>query len=186
MKVFTPKEYAEALRKIGDNLAKGVWVERAARDTMTLSDARIFSDGKNSKNTKIGNYSTKPIYIDPDAAPRAVSNTGKTGKKIKSGFYPKGYKQFRSQQGRESAFVNLRLTGELESDYANSTNGPRPIKINNLSYKITLNKQVNIDKKKGAEKKYGRIFLLTRKEDKQFNRSMNFEYQQVINKILGK
>lgn len=186
MKVFTPKEYAKALRSFGSDIAKGKWVENAARDTMTLSDRRIFADGKNSVGGKIGTYSLKPIYIDPDSAPKAVRNIGKTGKKIKSGFYPKGYKQFRSQQGRESAFVNLNLTSELRIDYDNSKAQPRPEKVNNLTYKITLNKQINIDKKKGAENKYGVIFKLTTKEDKQFSKSMDFYYSQLLSKHLGK
>lgn len=186
MKELTPKQYAAKLNAMNAELAKGMWIEKAAKDTMSVSDKRIFSQGKDSTGGKIGSYSVKPIYISGDDAPRAVNHKGKTGKKIKGGYYKGGYKQFRKQQGRESKFVNLRLTGELRSDYDNSDAGPTPIKVNNLTYKVTLNKPINIKKKQGAEDKYGLIFPLTKKEDTLFSKSMDFHYEQVVKRHLGR
>lgn len=182
---LTPKQWKEKMQRFLREVARGKFVEQAARDVMTVTDQRIFSQGKKTSGGKIGSYSLKPIYISPDAAPRAVRNVGKTGKRIKSGYYAGGYKQFRQQQGREAGFVNLRLSGEMRNDMANSTGAPKPEKLTPLSYRVTISKPVNIAKRKGLEKKYGTVFDLTRQEDQRFHQLAAFYYGEVQARHFG-
>lgn len=133
---------------------------------------RIFEKGQNSGGGKIGNYnSTKPIYVSPEDAPRAVNKRGKTGKAIKSGYYP-SYKVFRQAMGRESGFINLRLNNELQSDLANAQlsktssaiAGVNPIKVSNTEYNVTLKKPINQKKIEVLEGRFGNILRHTKKE----------------------
>lgn len=144
---------------------------------------RIFEKGQNSAGGKIGSYnSTKPIYVAPEDAPRAVNKRGKTGKSIKSGYYP-SYKAFRQSQGRESGFVNLRLNNELQSDLANAQlsktssalAASKPIKISNTEYQVTLKKDINIKKRKGLTAKYGEFLEHTRQEIELFHKVIREE-----------
>lgn len=149
---------------------------------------RLFEDGINTSGGKIGSYnSTKPVYINPADSPRKGNQIGKSGKKIKSLYYP-SYKAFRAGMGRESGFINLRLNNELQNDLANgnlarSTNGitpPIPIKISNTKYRITLKKDINIKKVEGLEKRFGKFLEHTKEEKELFNKV----YQDEILRIL--
>lgn len=151
---------------------------------------RIFEKGLNSAGGKIGSYnSTKPIYIAPEDAPRAVNKRGKTGKSIKSGYYP-SYKAFRQAMGRESGFVNMRLNNELQSDLANAQIGksssaiaaPKPIKISNTEYQITLKKDINIKKVEGNEKRFGKFLAHTKQEIELFHKTIQEESFKIISK----
>lgn len=151
---------------------------------------RIFEQGKNSSGGKIGSYnSTKPIYVSPEDAPRAVNKRGKTGKPIKSGYYP-SYKAFRQAMGRETAFVNLRLNNELQGDLANaqiskSSNGiavPKPIKVSKTEYKVTLKKDINQKKVEGLEKKYGVFLKHTKEEIELFHKTIRVETSLLLAK----
>lgn len=144
---------------------------------------RIFEKGQNSSGGKIGNYnSTKPIYVAPEDAPRAVNKKGKTGKAIKSGYYP-SYKDFRRAMGRESGFVNLRLNNELQNDLTNAALGktsnalaaPNPIKVSNTEYKVTLKKDINQKKVKGLTAKYGKFLEHTKQEIELFHKVIREE-----------
>lgn len=117
---------------------------------------RVFVEGKNSQGGKIGTYnSTKPIYIDPNAAPKKVKQVGKKGTPIKSGFY-ESYKEFRRDMGRESEFVNLELNAQLSGDYRT---GLSQRSVN--KWVVELKNQHNAEKAAGLQGKYGRVFDIT-------------------------
>lgn len=151
---------------------------------------RIFEDGENTNGIKIGFYNgSKPVYIDPNDAPRAGNQIGKRGKPIKSLYY-ESYKDFRKAMGRESSFVNLRLNNELQSDLANAQLSKtsstlakvNPIKVSNTKYKVTLKKQINIDKVDGLTAKFGGFINHTKEEKEIFNRVYQFEVSKILNK----
>ena len=110
----------------------------------------------------------------------------KNGKQHKTTYY-NSYKDFRSKQKRESGFVNLRLTNELQSDFSNvkistsSTSVPaaRPIKVNAHHYKLEV-KDNNVKKVIRLEKKYGKIFNLTKKERAKFIQILQSELAQAM------
>ena len=145
---------------------------------------RIFQDGLNSAGSKIGSYNNSvALYVNTTkSAPIKNAPKGKNGDvKFKNGnphksTYYKSYKEFRSKQKRESGFVNLRLTNELQSDFSNSkvsvsstkVVAGKPIKVNVHFYKTELKKDINQKKREGLENKYGRIFKLTKEEKTKF------------------
>lgn len=141
---------------------------------------RIFQMGLNSAGSKIGVYNTSnSLYVNTSkSAPIKNSPIGKNGDtKFKNGkshksTYYKSYKEFRAKQKRESGFVNLRLTNELQSDFSNAKISKtstkviqgQPIRVNANYYKTELKKDINQKKREGLEDKYGKIFSLTKEE----------------------
>lgn len=161
----------------------------AALSALSEMTVRIFEEGKNSSGGKIGSYDTsKELWVSNEQLPRAGTNKGKAGKATKTSYY-KNYKALREQQGREGGFVNIRLTNELQSDWANvpvgkDENGvrpPNPIPITNNRYQMQLRKDINIKKKEGLEGKYGNIFDLTKAEEKILNDVYTFELNKLFN-----
>lgn len=189
---ITAKQLVAKFAQVQGIIDTGRIVELGARDSMSQSVVRIFERGQKSDGGSIGKYSTKPAYFSPKNTPKDTNHKGKTGNRIKTGFYKGGYAELRKQQGRESNFVNLRFTNELQSDYANSsvskTSGvlarPNPIPAGNNKFVITLNKQINIDKRDGLETKYGKIFNLTNSEKQLFLDSQEFNLDNELNKIF--
>jgi hypothetical protein len=185
-------QYARTLEKKIKALEEGIPLNIAVQSTIPIIAQRIFESGQDVNNTSIGQYSKKPIYIDPAQAPKAVNRTGKRGKAIKSGYYKGGYYEFRGQQGRENSFVNLRLNNELQSDFLNASvsrtsnsvpqiKSAEPFKVNANLYQITLKKPINQEKKKGLESKYGtKIFAVSSQEKEAFFKVLSFENNRVL------
>lgn len=123
---------------------------------------RIFEQGESGSGDKIGTYDTsKPLYVNPKNAPKKFKPMGKPsgnrkrgetkfkdGQDHKTRYFP-NYKSFRDSQGRQTAFVDLKLSGQLQSDYANSLQ-----KQGNTWVAGTTN-PVNTGKLEGAMEKYG-------------------------------
>lgn len=184
---------AQAISKLNDKI-KQLESDRplllAVRAANEARIKRIFEDGKGTDGANIGTYnSTTPVYIDPNDAPRRGNQVGKRGKPIKSLYYD-SYKAFRAAMGRESNFVNLRLNNELQSDLANaqlskSSNTlakSNPIKVTSTKYKVTLKKQINIDKVDGLTARFGSFINHTKEEIDIFNKVYNFEINKILNK----
>ena len=130
---------------------------------------RIFEDGKNGNDGKIGAYDTsEPLYVSPNKSPKSFPVKGKTGKtKYKNGKphktgYFTSYKAFRQKIGREVSFVNLSLFGQLKRDFSNSLQ-----RVNNNKWISGTKNNKNSDKVDGAVDRYGReVFQLTKDEKK--------------------
>lgn len=118
---------------------------------------RIFKDGKASDGTTIGDYSTEPIYVNPDKSPRKFTPLGKNkkskfknGKKKKTRYFPTGYAGFRKKAGRNSPTVNLLLTGNLRASFQLQSKGKPPFKaefLSELSAEIADGNEERFDKK---------------------------------------
>lgn len=140
----------------------------AASSVHAMQVERIFTDGIASNGTKIGSYSTKDIYINPNS-PNVGSKfppEGKTGKKVHKNGEPyktkyfAGYRAFRANQGRDSNTVNLDNIGRLKSEYENSLK-----RDNDNSYTSEIRSQENIDKAVGNQTRFNKtIFGLTNEE----------------------
>ena len=82
---------------------------------------RIHTDGRASDGSDIGQYSIKPMYMNPKNSPMAFQPMGKTGRDtfIKSGkphltrYFDQGYRAFREEVGLASGKVVLTLSGAL-------------------------------------------------------------------------
>lgn len=179
-------------------LEKEDLIRVAVLDTVQKQAERIFSNGLKSDSSKIGTYNnTKEIWVSQEDAPKKVNNRGKPNKdgkrkKIKGGYY-ESYKKFREAMGREASFVNIRLTNDLQSDFSNSPVSKssnalakaKPIKVNKNEYKVSLKRDINIAKKEGLEKKYGKIFSLTKDEKKNFHTIAEKEFNLFIKRLKG-
>lgn len=159
----------DLINKIRNDLTK---VEKAYGLAVAATHAevvdRIFEEGENNRGGKIGTYSTKPIYVNPDYSPKKFAPKGKTGrtsfnngKKHKTGYFESGYKGFRQAIGRESNKVNLRLFGTLQSDFSNSLE-----KRQSGLYVTGIKNKANAGKIEGIQYKYGNVFLLQKDERK--------------------
>lgn len=179
-------------------------LEIAARTTMQIQAKRIFEDGKKTDGSDIGQYDTsRPLYVNPDASPRAGGNKakgieglkptlGKTGRAtfvsgIRKGqphktTYVDNYKEFRNRIGRRIDKVDLTLSGDLQSDFRNTgkLTGAEPKKISANEYQITLSRKVNQDKMEGLQAKYGSITDLSKEERSEFIRVINFEFRKAF------
>lgn len=174
----------EYIKKLDEKIASEKYLkpfELAVRSAHAEMTTRIFSKGLNSAGGKMGTYdATKEIWIPDSALPKKGSHLGKPNKdgkrkKIKTTYY-KSYREMRQQQGREAGFVNIRLTNDLQSDFANAEISKtstaiapaKPVKVSPTIYRITLKRDLNVKKKEGMEEKYGPIFRLTVDEKAKF------------------
>ena len=172
------------------------------RTVMALSSNRIFNEGKKSDGGMIGSYDTKrELYVNPDKQPRKTANSrlniaglkigGKYGDtKFKSGkphktAYVANYKDLRNRQGLNISYVDLNYTGNLKSNYENSSRGePEPVRIDANHYQIVLDSD-NADKREGLEKKYGVIFNTTVDERQKFYDTVREELINGFNECLS-
>lgn len=178
---MTTDEYIQSLRKKVAEIESGKALFLASSTATKDMVKRVFTDGLNTENTKIGDYnSTDPIYINPDTSPKKFPTVGKTGKSVfastgekhKTGYFD-SYKAFRGKIGRETSKVNLQLTGELKSDIENGLQ-----RISNTEYVLKLKRQVDADKIAGQEKRFGLIFHFTKQERENFQNTFKFETSQ--------
>lgn len=171
---------------LAKRLADGSMHERVARSVQVDMARRIFEDGKASDGSAIGQYdSTKDLYVAPAVLPRKIAPRGKRGRERqvqdrKTVWFP-SYKSLRSEQGREAGKINLRLTGDLLSDFCSTPpfdgaiKTANPLRISTNTYAVVLRRQRNIDIKNGVEKRFGAVFSPTATEEKAFTERMNKE-----------
>lgn len=154
---------------------------------------RIFTDGRNSNGGNIGQYATSPpMYINPKTSPgnvRKLAPVGKHGDKVfKNGkphktAYVDSYKDYRNKIGRKTDKVNLVLSGDLQSDYANGrVSNPTPKKVDAHTYVVTLAREVNQKKRDGLEDKYGTVFFHTKDEQAKFFKIANLEFKNQLSR----
>ena len=84
----------------------------------------------------------------------------------------------RKKIGRQTEYVDLKLSGELRMDFNNDREIAEPRKINDLEYQIRLDQPINRDKRGGMEKKYGEIFTLSDQEKEHFFEVVGFEFRK--------
>ena len=193
------KEYARHIAaKYEELLRTNIPFKEAVYNDIARKSIRIFEEGKKSDGSLIGQYSTTPMYANPNYQPREGNITTKSGGKL-SGLLPTvgktgksvfastglphlttylggGYKELRNRTGKRIDKVNIRFTNDLFLDWANvgAVNAaPKPIKVDSSEYVIKLKRSYNVDKKEGLEEKYGTIFFSTVSERKQFVSDLN-------------
>lgn len=135
----------------------------AVNSVLAQQKKRIFQQGKDSSNGKIGSYSTEPISISKKNQAR---QTGKT-------YFKGGYRQYKSLIGKGANTVNLRNTDQMMMDLGTTV-------VSKGKYGIGFSNQFNADKAEWNEERYDKkIFETTTQEDNTFARVYEFE----INKI---
>lgn len=156
--------------------AKGNALLVATKKLEATFKRRIFTQGKASNNSKIGTYSTEPMYVSLAGAKstygsqirtsslRGKGNSGsgkfKNGKNRRSMYFPDGYSGFRKQMGRQNKFVDLNLTGSTEKSIQTGKRANNRVVMGFIS-----NRKTSIAD--NLERKYGKsIFAVTKSEEK--------------------
>lgn len=162
----------------------------AAKATEAVFKKRIFVDGKDSNGGAIGDYSTQPFYINPKATTllgvkkSGLKPVGKNGqKRFKNGNLHKtvyltgGYKELRTKTGRQSAKVDLNLSGSLLASIQTGRRGQFVV----LGY--TSQKKFLI--MQGNELRFNKqIDRLSQKELDVFRAAARLEVERMVAKIL--
>jgi hypothetical protein len=207
---MTPTEFAiEIRRKIEALRRNNRPLNVAAASTHTKMSKRIFVEGKARNESSIGSYSTKDIYLkelkDPIGGfgkkkkPYGIAARNRKGLYPKKGIdgnekfkttdraritsYFKGWKDFRSVQGLQTAVVDLNYTGDMFKDFAKS-NLPfldQVVQLNLNEYASTFTREINTKKAKGNEEHFRKsIFELSNSEKDNFYRILELELKQAL------
>lgn len=166
----------------GEAKAFGIAVSSTHSDV----SERIFVKGEASDGSVIGYYNSgDPLYIDTKVnAPTQVPPRGKPGHERnvanRKTTYFESYRDFRiSQADREADFVNLRLTGVLQSDFNTGL-----VQINATTWQAILKNAANVKKARGNEDRFKKkIFDVTQTEQTKLAETFDFEIQKQLNAI---
>ena len=186
---MTPEQWANKLEGKLQKILTGPAFEIAGKDAFSVQSRRLFIDGQKSDGSPLGSYSTTPLYVSDRNLPTSGNHKGKTGKTTKSSYYAGGYAELRAQQGRESGFVNLRFSNELQADYLNSNVSPssgsvgevNPTVVTPLILNLNLKKSINIVKLGQLTAKYGVFVNFTKKEVQTLVDSYVFQLNSILN-----
>lgn len=156
---------------------------------------RIFGEGKDINGNSIGVYSVKPGYFSKDQFVRlgAFKPQGKNGfvgekivqtapgkfkvkkEKPKTMYLKEGYKEFRDVQGRQTAHVDAKLSGDLEKSI-------QTVKITEGVVYIAITDPLSSEKRKGIEerfKKANEIFTGGEADKAVFIKALNDEVEHL-------
>lgn len=179
---MTVDEWINKQRKLIGQLVNGDVLFVAALETHRTMANRIFVEGKNAIGANTGKYNTtNPLYVNPKNSPRGFATGGKNGSKKKNGSayktrYFKSYSAYRAAIGRQNAKVDLNLSGQLQSDFVAGIR-----RNGNSEVLVVLKNPVNQKKRRGNEKKFGKIFSLTKAERMLFIEENNKGLKKLIN-----
>ena len=182
---MTPFEFGNRLnRKITSLEKENIPFKIAVQTTHALRMTRIFDRGELTSGGQIGQYSTKPIYINAKKYGFSFVGQGKNqarrnskAKRITK-YFAEGYKGFRQFVKRPVNTINLGLTYDLRFDLSNSKSLNQPGKAEKVSpheYIERLKRPHNVKKFAGIEERFGNIGGFQNKERTTFNKVLQFE-----------
>lgn len=187
---MTPLEYAMKLDRLAQSLQReNLPFKKAVQTTHTLRMTRIFDKGQTSSGAQIGQYSTKPIYVNAKKYGFSFAGQGKNqARRSKTAprvtkYFAEGYKGFRQFVKRPVAFINLGLTYDMRFDLSNSRSLNRvglPDKISPSEYQERFKRPHNAEKFSGLEKRFGDIGDFQNKEREEFKRVLQFEMTRFL------
>jgi hypothetical protein len=203
MAQLTPEQFAAKLREKAKAIALNAPLQIAAQSVHADRVIRIFSSGiagaSYNKTNELymydkdlrrnGNHEGKPF--DSGRTVKSGKNKGKSitwTKAQNKTTYFKSYYDLKREQGFNPDTVNMRLTNDLQSDFANSakTNsaGVPPtgdvIKVNNDLYVESLRRPLNALKLEKHVDTFGNFVAFTQKEKDDFQRIYTFEMTKLL------
>lgn len=151
---------------------------------------RIFKDGKDSNGAQIGDYSVIPFYINPQSPNllgvkkgglKPIGKTGQTkfknGNPHKTAYLANGYKELRQKTGRQSAKVDLNLSGSLSASIRTGRRGAFVV----LGYTNAQKALVM----QGNEKRFKKnISALSQKEQQTYRAAARAELERLVQQVL--
>lgn len=153
----------------------------AVQTVHALRVKRIFDDGIPNAA-----YSKKPIHVENTQLRR--TNKGKTGKAEKTSYFAGGYYELKKTQGFNPDKVNLRLTNDLQSDFANAqmTSGAgappagKAIRVNDYIFVEAIRRPNNVKKLRANIKRYGDFTRFTPQERTTFANVLTVEFNKML------
>jgi hypothetical protein len=173
---MTPEEWGAKFQAKLDVIASGKPFFTSAGFLVSEMAERIFEKGEKTDGQQESYNTTTELWVGDNVGPKAGTNIGKTGKKIKSTYYT-SYSSFRSAMGRESNFMNFRLNNELQSDFLASLS---EVSANNLE--LALKREINAQKRKGLEDRFGAIFTPQQSEIDKFVQVVQDEVNLIMSR----
>jgi len=139
-----------------NNILKDDRIYRIALTTvLTRHKTRIFQNGLDGNNAKVGTYDTK-----------AASIKGKR--------YPGGYAEYKAAKGRNPGYVIFRDTDQMYVDYGLIVGKP------SKEYGFDHQNKLNFDKTQWMETKYAtKIWVATDQEKQLFTRIVELETKKL-------
>lgn len=187
---MTPLEYAMKLDRLITSLqTENKPFKIAVQTVHALRITRIFDKGQTSQGGQIGQYSTKPIYVNAKKYGFSFKGQGKNqARRSKTAtrvtkYFAEGYKGFRQFVKRPIAFINLGLTYDMRFDLSNSRSLNRvglPDKLSPSEYVERFKRPHNAEKFAGQEKKHGNIGDFQTKERGVFGNVLQFEMTRFL------
>lgn len=148
-------EYSKIIDKLNAAIKDERFQRIAASTVLASYKQRIFAQGQDAKNSKIGTYGTKPISISKKNQAR---QTGKT-------YFAGGYAEYKTAIGRNPGYVNLRNTDQMMMDLGLIKNGP--------NFAFGFQNNLNGDKSVWMESKYDKeIFTASQQEIDLFSQTL--------------
>lgn len=210
---MTLKEYIARLNSVKNVISNTANITEnialvAGKQLEAEMGRRIFLSGKNTAGAAIGAYSTKPIYVNPNAPlfallpkfkkskPRLkpIGKNGdtvfKNGKPHKTTYFADGYLGFRKVVGRQPSAklaklggitaggVNLNLTGSMAASFT--------LGFDKKSVSLGFTSALEYQKAIGNEKRFGgAIFAASKKERANFAKAANREFLRLVAKAYN-
>lgn len=148
-------EYSKIIDKLNAAIKDERFQRIAASTVLASYKQRIFAQGQDAKNSKIGTYGTKPISISKKNQAR---QTGKT-------YFAGGYAEYKTAIGRNPGYVNLRNTDQMMMDLGLIKNG--------ANFAFGFQNNLNGDKSVWMEEKYNKeIFTASQQEIDLFSQTL--------------
>jgi len=169
---MTPSQYSKQLTElyglVSGDLAKDT-IAVSGRELLFAIKQRVTKQGKGSNENSIGQYSTKPIYVEKQKFVKKGSfkRVGKYGERTKRTMYlPEGYKELRDIQGLRTDVVNLKYSGSMVNDY-------QSLQVSQHVY-LGIMSEKNAKKYEGLTMKYGNFYQATQQEKEEYIARTNF------------
>lgn len=184
MAELTQDQWIAKLLKQAEAVKANLPLQIAAQTVHAMRVHRIFDEGIAGAK-----YGGGELWVADKNLRRAGSHKGKTGNTIKTTFFP-DYAALKKQQGYDPNKVNMRLTNDLQSDFANSqksdSTGAAPvgqvIKVSNDLYIEALRRPENVVKLEAGIKKFGNFIAFTQEEKTEFQNVYTKEMNVILNR----
>jgi hypothetical protein len=171
---MTPQEWIAKLKALPQMVKDSRVLFFATKATMTQVAERVWGKGLLTNGSKLA-YKEYELYAYKPPSPVKPTGKGKTGKKIKGGYYP-NYEAYKAQQGR--ADLPFELTGDMRKAWLGGGVG-EPKEKGPLNAVIEVD-EVNAKKIEGLTKEKGEFLKFTQGEREAQARNIEAAYKELV------
>lgn len=153
------QEYIAFLQGLPQKVVDNRVLFFATKTTMAQVSERIWGRGELTNGSKLTYQDNYELYAYKPPSPVKPTGKGKTGKKIKGGYYP-NYSAYKAQQGRPN--LPFELSGDLRKAWLGG-DVAAPKEVAALNCQIVMD-EVNTKKAEGLTKKKGAFLVFSERE----------------------